>query len=149
MIVIARRPVWRREADGRFFGMWITPERRRTRWVAPGLAVVAGLAIGGILAFRGQMEAGLVTLGVLACYGLLLACRSGETAFARESLGGGRRSGAHVRAAAVTGDVLVGVTVATLLAQALRGADIWVPAGLVGVAVLTYLLSRMVLTQTY
>jgi uncharacterized membrane protein YoaK (UPF0700 family) len=49
----------------------------------------------------------------------------------------------------VTGDVLVGVTVATLLAQALRGADVWVPAGLMGVAVVTYLLSRMALSQSY
>lgn len=129
--------------------MWITHERRRGRWVAPCLAVIAGVAIGGVLAYRGQTQTGLVTLGVLAGYGLLLAVRSGEAASARDSLGGGRRSGAHVRAAAVTGDVLMGVTVATLLAQALRGADIWVPAGLVAVAVLTYLLSRAVLSQTY
>jgi hypothetical protein len=87
---------------------------------------------------------------VLLGYGVLLAYRRGQTTLAvHEAFGTGRRSGIHIRAAAVTGDVLVGVIVATLLAQALRGAEIWVPAGLAAVGGLTYLLSIAVLNHTY
>jgi hypothetical protein len=131
--------------------MWIAPERRRPhRWVAPGFAAAAGLAAGATVAMRGHLEAGLVTLGVLLGYGVLLAYRRGQTTLAvHEAFGTGRRSGIHIRAAAVTGDVLVGVIVATLLAQALRGAEIWVPAGLAAVGGLTYLLSIAVLNHTY
>ncbi len=128
--------------------MWIASERRRGhRWVAPAFAVAAGLGIGATLTVRGQMNAGLVTMGVLLAYGLLLALRGGDSG--RDGYGGGRRSSAHVRAAAVTGDILVGIIVATVLVQALRGAEIWVPAAFAGFACLTYLVSMAVLSDGY
>ncbi len=131
--------------------MWIAPERRRGhRWIAPTFAVAAGLAIGVTLTVRGQMNAGLATLGVLLAYSLLLALRGGDSGHGtHDGYGGGRRSAAHVRAAAVTGDILVGVIVTAVLIQALRGAEIWIPAGFAGFACLTYLLSMAVLSQTY
>ena len=131
--------------------MWLAPERRRPhRWVAPGFAVVVGLALGGAMALRGQTETGLVMIGVLLGYGGLLAYRRGETPHSmHEGFASGRRSGIHVRAAAVTGDVLVGVIVAALLAQALRGGEIWMLAGLAGLAGVTYLISIIILSQTY
>ena len=124
--------------------MWIASERRRAhRWIVPGFAAAAGVAVGATLAVRGHPETGLVTLAVLLGYGVLVASRSGgETALGgHKGLSAGHGSESHSRAAAVTGDVLVGVIVAALVVQALRGAEIWVLAGLAAVAGVTYLLS--------
>ena len=124
--------------------MWIAPERRRAhRWIAPLFAVAAGVAVGVSLTLRGQTETGLVTAAVLVAYALLLSARGGEaTGKSHESFGGsGGRGGPQSRAAAATGDVLVAVVVAALIVQALRGAEIWVLAGLAAVACVTYLIS--------
>jgi hypothetical protein len=130
--------------------MWIAPERRRThRWVAPGVAAAAGLAAGTTMAIRGQLETGLVTLGVLLGYGVLLAYRRGETRLSVHEAFSARRSGVHMRAAAMTGDVLVGVIVAGLLVQGLRGAEIWPLAILAGIAGVTYFLSIIIFNNTY
>jgi hypothetical protein len=130
--------------------MWIAPERRRAhRWVAPGVAVAAGVAVGATIAIRGQLETGLVTLGVLLGYGVLLAYRRGETALTVHEAFSGRRSGVHMRAAAMTGDIVVGVIVSALIIQALRGEQIWILAGLAGIAGLSYLVSIIVYSNTY
>ncbi len=119
--------------------MWIAPERRRAhRWIAPLCAVAAGVAVGATVALRGQTEAGLVTLAVLLGYGILLAARGGDAQGSHETFGG---SGGQTRAAAATGDVLAAVIVAALIVQTLRGAEIWVLAGLAAIACLTYLVS--------
>lgn len=121
--------------------MWIAPERRRAhRWIAPFFAVAAGVAVGATVALRGQTETGLVTAAVLLAYGILLGARGNE-AQGSETFGGGGGGGAHTRAAAATADVLVAVIVAALIVQALRGAEIWVLAGLAVIACLTYLIS--------
>jgi hypothetical protein len=132
-------------------GMWIAPERRRAgRWIAPVLAVAAGVAIGATEATRGHMSTGVVGFVVLLGYGALLAYRRGESVLtAHEAFGVGRRSGIHLRAAAMTGDVLVGVIVAAMLVQALRGAEIGLLAGLAAVAGVTYFLSIVMLNRTY
>lgn len=131
--------------------MWIAPERRRAgRWIAPALAVAAGVAIGATETARGHVVTGLVGLAVLLGYGLLLGYRRGEAVFAlHEAFGLGRRSGIRLRAAAMTGDVLVGVIVAAMLVQALRGAEIGLLAGLATVAGVTYFLSVLMLNRTY
>ena len=131
--------------------MWIAPERRRAgRWIAPALAIAAGVAIATTEASRGHTSTGLVGLAVLLGYGALLAYRRGESVLtAHEAFGVGRRSGIHLRAAAMTGDVLVGVIVAAMLVQALRGAEIGLLAGLAAVAGLTYFLSIVMLNRTY
>jgi lysylphosphatidylglycerol synthetase-like protein (DUF2156 family) len=124
--------------------MWIAPERRRAhRWIAPLFAVAAGVAVGAAVALRGQTETGLVTAAVLLAYAILLGARGGEgSSKSHEPLGGsGGRGGPHARAAAATGDVLVAVVVAALLVQSLRGAEIWVLAGLAAIACVTYLIS--------
>jgi hypothetical protein len=125
--------------------MWIAPERRRAhRWIAPVLAVAAGVAVAATVALRGQTEIGLVTLAVLLGYAILLGARGGEASHgSHETYGGGtgRSGGPHTRAAAATGDVLVAVIMAALIVQALRGAEIWVLAGLAAVACVTYLVS--------
>jgi hypothetical protein len=123
--------------------MWIASERRRAhRWIVPAFAAAVGVAVGATLAVRGDLETGLVTLAVLLGYGVLLGSRGGETAGGGpKALSVGRGSESHSRAAAVTGDVLMGVIVAAVLVQALRGAEIWVLAGLAGIAGVTYLLS--------
>ena len=125
--------------------MWIAPERRRAhRWIAPVLAVAAGAAVAVTVALRGQTEIGLVTLAVLLGYAILLGARGGETSHGSHETyggGGGRGGGPHTRAAAATGDVLVAVIMAALIVQALRGAEIWVLAGLAAVACVTYLVS--------
>jgi hypothetical protein len=121
--------------------MWIASERRRAhRWIAPLFAVAAGVAVGATVALRGQTETGLVTVAVLLAYGILLSARGNE-AQGSETFGGSGRGGAHTRAAAATADVLVAVIVAALIVQALRGAEIWVLAGLAAIACLTYLIS--------
>jgi hypothetical protein len=124
--------------------MWIAPERRRAhRWLAPVFALAAGVAVGVTVALRGQTETGLITVAVLFGYAILLGARGGEASQgARETIGGGgSRGGAQSRAAAATGDVLVAVIVAALIVQALRGAEIWVLAGLAAIACVTYLVS--------
>jgi hypothetical protein len=121
--------------------MWIAPERRRAhRWIAPVFAVAAGVAVAATVALRGQTETGLVTLAVLLGYGILLGARGNDTQ-GSETFGGSGRGGGHTRAAAATADVLVAVIVAALIVQALRGAEIWVLAGLAGVACVTYLIA--------
>jgi hypothetical protein len=122
--------------------MWIAPERRRAhRWIAPVLAVAAGVAVAATVALRGQTEIGLVTLAVLLGYALLLGARGGETSHGSHETYGGGSGGPHTRAAAATGDVLVAVIMTALIVQALRGAEIWVLAGLAAVACVTYLVS--------
>lgn len=123
--------------------MWIAPERRRAhRWVAPAFAIAAGVTVGTTLALRGSTETGLVTLAVLLGYGVLLASRAGEVSHGtHETFGGGGRTGAPTRAAAITGDVLVAVIVAALIVQALRGGEIWILAGLAAIACVTYFIS--------
>jgi hypothetical protein len=124
--------------------MWIAPERRRAhRWIAPLLAVAAGVAVGVTMVMRGQTEIGLVAAVVVVAYALLLGARGNEASQGtRETFGGGgARGGAHTRAAAVTGDVLAAVIVAALIVQTLRGAEIWVLAGLAAVACVTYLIA--------
>ena len=96
------------------------------------------------------MSTGLVGFAVLLGYGALLAYRRGESVLTtHEAFGVGRRSGIHLRAAAMTGDVLVGVIVAAMLVQALRGAEIGLLAGLAAVAGVTYFLSIVMLNRTY
>jgi len=131
--------------------MWIAPERRRLhQWFVPALAVSVGVAIGITMFARGDTRTGLVTLAVLVGYGAMLAYRRGETAFAvHEAFGGGRRSSVHIRAAAITGDMIVGLIVAALLVQALRGAEIGVLAGLAAIAGVTYFISIVILNHTY
>jgi lysylphosphatidylglycerol synthetase-like protein (DUF2156 family) len=123
--------------------MWIAPERRRAhRWIAPVFAVAAGVAVGAAMALRGQTETGLVTLAVLLGYAVLLGARGGDTQGSHDTFGSaGGRGGAHTRAAAATGDVLAAVIVAALIVQALRGAEIWVLAGLAAIACVTYLIA--------
>jgi hypothetical protein len=127
--------------------MWIAPERRRAhRWIAPVLAVAAGVAVGAAVAMRGQTETGLVTAAVLLGYAMLLGARGGESSHgSHETFGGsGGRGGPHTRAAAATGDVLIAAVVAALIVQTLRGADgtqIWLLAGLAAVACVTYLIA--------
>lgn len=131
--------------------MWIAPEgRRRGRWAVPGFAALAGVAIGVTVAVRGQPRTGLAVVAVLAGYAALLAYRRREKVLpVHEAFGRGRRAEVHLRAAAMTGDVLVGVIVAAVLVQALRGARIGMLAGLAAVAGVTYLVSVVIADRTY
>lgn len=131
--------------------MWIAPEgRRRGRWVVPTFAALVGVAIGVIVAVRGHPRTGLAAAAVLVGYAALLAFRRRERVLpVYEGFGTGKRAEVHLRAAAMTGDVLVGVIVAAVLVQALRGAQIGMFAGLAAVAGVTYLLSIMIADRTY
>jgi hypothetical protein len=131
--------------------MWIAPEgRRRGRWVVPGFAALVGVAIGVTVAVRGHPRTGLAEAGVLVGYAALLAYRRRERVFpVHEAFGTGKRAEVHMRAAAMTGDVLVGVIVAAVLVQALRGAQIGMLAGLAAVAGVTYLVSSVIADRTY
>ena len=120
--------------------MFIAPERRRARgWIVPFFAVAVGAAVAATLVTRGETKTGMVALAVMVGYGLLLGYRRGD-------VHDGRADG-NVRAAAVTGDVLLGVIVAGVVAQALRGADVTMLAVLAGVGGLTYLVAAVVLSE--
>lgn len=120
--------------------MFIAPERRRARgWVVPFFAVAVGAAVAATLVMRGDTKNGMMALAVLVGYGLLLGYR-------RSDAHDGRTAG-NTRAAAVTGDVLLGVIVAVVVAQALRGADVTMFAALAGVGCLTYLVAAVVLSD--
>ncbi|MEO3827503.1 ABC transporter permease [Actinomadura sp. B10D3] len=125
--------------------MWIAPERRSlSRWAVPGLALGAGIVVGAVLAADGRSGTALVALAALAGYAVYLAYRRNEPALPfSESFGSGTRARAHLRASAMTGDMLTVAVVAALVVQALRGADVTPYAWLAAVAGVTYLLSAL------
>lgn len=126
--------------------MWIAPERHRAkRWAVPAFAVLAGGVIAAILAVRDQTTTGLIAWAVLAGYGAHLGYRRHEPSLpASEAFGTGHRAHSHLKAAAMTGDVLVGAIVAALVVQALRGAAVEPFAWLAALAGGTYTLSSMI-----
>ncbi|WP_131741522.1 ABC transporter permease [Actinomadura roseirufa] len=123
--------------------MWIAPERRSlSRWAVPGLVLGAGVVVGAVLAADGRRGTALVALAALAGYALYLAYRRNEpTLPLGEGFGSGHRARAHLRAAAMTGDVLTVAVVGAIVVQALRGADVTPYAWLAALAGITYLLS--------
>jgi hypothetical protein len=125
--------------------MWITPERRRPRhWIVPVLVSLVGVALAIVLVVRERAGSALATLVVLAGYALLLAYRAGERRFPiSDAFGGGRRADVRLRAAAMTGDVLVAAIVGALVVQALRDAAVGPLAWLAGLAGVTYALSLL------
>ncbi|HEU5159183.1 MAG TPA: ABC transporter permease [Streptosporangiaceae bacterium] len=125
--------------------MWITPERRGMRhWIVPGFVALVGVALAIVLMVRDRADSALAALAVLAGYALLLAYRAGERAFAvSDAFGGGRRADLRLRAAAMTGDVLVAAIVGALVVQALRDAAVGPLAWLAALAGVTYVVSLL------
>lgn len=126
--------------------MWIAPERHRAkRWAVPVLAVLVGGVIAAVLAVRDQTTTGLITWAVLAGYGAHLGYRRNEPSLPiGEAFGSGHRARSHLKAAALTGDVLVAAIVAALVVQALRGAAVEPFSWLAAVAGVTYTLAIMI-----
>ncbi|MFI0353715.1 ABC transporter permease [Actinomadura sp. 9N407] len=125
--------------------MWIAPENRGAgRWIVPAIVLGAGAVVAAVLAADDRGGTGLVALVVLAGYALALAYRRNEPALTiSESFGSGHRARAHLRAAAMTGDVLTGALVAAVVVQGLRGADIMPYVWLAAVAGGTYTVSAL------
>ncbi|MFB4310013.1 ABC transporter permease [Actinomadura sp. GTD37] len=130
--------------------MWIAPERRSlSRWAVPGLVLGAGVVVGAVLAAEGRSGTALVALAALAGYAGCLAYRRNEPALpVSDGFGSGTRARAHLRAAAMTGDVLTVAVVGALVVQALRGSDVTAYAWLAAVAGVTYLLSALAGTRS-
>ncbi len=126
--------------------MWIAPERRGARqWIVPGLVAAAGIGIAVTAASRGRLHEGLLALAVLAGYALHLGYRRGEGALVlSEAFGRGHRARAHLRAAAMTGDVLILAIVCAVVVQVLRGGSIGPFGWLAALAGGTYALSALV-----
>ncbi|REF01107.1 ABC transporter permease [Thermomonospora umbrina] len=126
--------------------MWFTRERRGgRRWIVPVLALAAGVGVAALLASRDRTGAGLASLAVLAGYAAHLGYRRDEPALPiGAAFGGGHRARAHLRAAAMTGDVLVLALVGAVVVQALRGAEVTPYAWLAALAGGVYALSAMV-----
>lgn len=111
----------------------------------PGLAVLAGIGVAVLLASREEMNSGVIAGAVLVGYGLQLAYRREESGLAiSEAFGRGRNGRSHLRAAAMTGDVLIAGVVAAVVVQALRGEELGPLPWLAGAAALTYLISIVV-----
>jgi hypothetical protein len=129
--------------------MWITPERRRMRhWLVPALVALVGAAVAITLVVRDRTGSALATAAVLIGYAAILAYRGSEPAFPVSSaFGSGGRANTHLRAAAMTGDVLAATIVGALLVQALRGAPVGPLAWLAGVGGLTYAVSLLFADQ--
>ncbi|MFC5184674.1 ABC transporter permease [Actinomadura harenae] len=125
--------------------MWLAPERRSARrWAVPVLVLGAGLVVGGVLVADGRRGTALIALAVLAGYAAHLAYRRDEQGLAiSEAFGRGHRGRTHLKAAAMTGDVLSAGLVAALVVQALRGADVAPYAWLALLAGVTYLVSAL------
>jgi hypothetical protein len=123
--------------------MWIAPERHGFKhWLVPALAACVGVAAAITAVVRGHTGTGLVALAVLAGYAVHLAYRRSEGVFAvSETFGTGHRARSHLKAAAMTGDVLIAVIVSALVVQVLRDAPIGPFGWLAGVAGVTYVLS--------
>ncbi len=125
--------------------MWIAPDNHSPlRWAVPALVLAAGAVVAAALAAEGRAGTGLVALAVLAGYAAALAYRRNEPALTiSEGFGSGHRARAHLRAAAMTGDVLTCAVVAAVVVQGLRGADITPYVWLAALGGGTYLLSAM------
>lgn len=125
--------------------MWLAPERRSARrWAVPALVLGAGVVVGGVLLADGRRGTALVALAVLAGYAAHLAYRRDEQGLAvSEAFGRGHRGRTHLKAAAMTGDVLSAGLVAALVVQALRGADVAPYAWFALLAGVTYLVSAL------
>lgn len=125
--------------------MWIAPERQSIgRWAVPGITLGTGVVVGVLLAADGRTGTALVALAALTGYAAYLAYRRNEPALPfSEGFGTGTRARAHLRAAAMTGDVLTVAVIGALIVEALRGADITPYAWLAAVAGATYLLSAL------
>lgn len=123
--------------------MWIAPEHHRfKRWAVPALALLAGLVTAIILTTREHAGSGLLVLAVLAGYAALLAFRRDEPALTISSgFGTGHRARTHLKAAAMTGDVLLAAIVGALIVQAFRGADLAPYAWLAALGGVTYAIS--------
>ncbi|MQY08570.1 ABC transporter permease [Actinomadura macrotermitis] len=125
--------------------MWIAPERRGPgRWIVPLLVLAVAAAVAGVLGAAGRTGTALVALAVLAGYAGYLAYRRNEPALPLgDGYGSGHRGRAHLKAAAMTGDMLTAGIVAAFVVQALRGADVTPYAWLAALAGATYLLSAV------
>ena len=126
-------------------GMWIAPERHGLRqWLIPGLALAVGVGIAAAAAAKGHTSTGLIALAVLAGYAAHLAYRRGEGALViSEAFGRGHRARAHLKAAAMTGDILVAAIVGAVIVQTLRGGDLMPYAWLAAVAGVVYAVSAL------
>jgi hypothetical protein len=126
--------------------MWLAPERRsRRRWLVPTVALLTGVALAVVLTTRDEVKTGLVVLAVLAGYAGILAYRRHEPALALSgAFGSGHRARGHLKAAAMTGDILSLALVGATITQSLRGADITPYAWLAALAGATYALSVLV-----
>jgi hypothetical protein len=126
--------------------MWITPERRRMRhWLVPAFVALVGAAVAITLVLHDRTGAAIATAAVLVGYAAMLAYRRGEPAFPISSaFGSGGRANIHLRAAAMTGDVLAATIVGALLVQALRDAPVGPLAWLAGLGGLTYAVALVV-----
>lgn len=126
--------------------MWIAPERRRlNRWIVPGLTAGVGLGVAIALLLDDRPRSAWTALAVLLGYALLLAVRRHEPAFSvSEGFGSGHRARSHLRAAAMTGDVLTVGIVAGLVVTALREGTVGPYAWLAALAGATYLFSLLV-----
>ncbi|MEU5880721.1 ABC transporter permease [Spirillospora sp. NPDC047279] len=125
--------------------MWLAPEHRGIgRWIAPGLALAAGVVVAAVLAADGRGGTALVALAVLAGYAAHLAYRRNEPALPiSEGFGSGYRARTHLKSAAMTGDVLTAAVVAAVVVQGLRGADVTPYAWLAALAGATYTISAL------
>jgi len=113
--------------------------------VVPVLAAAAGVGIAGTAASHGRLREGLIALAVLLGYSLHLAYRRGEGPLVlSEGYGRGPRARSHLRAAAMTGDVLILAVVCAVIVQVLRGASIGPYGWLAALAGVTYALSALV-----
>lgn len=123
--------------------MWIAPERRggAGHWIVPALAIAIGVGLAVTVGRRGHVTTGLIALAVLAAYALHLASRKGEAGLAVSE---GQRGSGHLRAVAMTGDVLIAAIVCGVIVQVLRGASLGPLGWLAAVAGVTYTLSALI-----
>ncbi|GAA2452702.1 hypothetical protein GCM10010191_83880 [Actinomadura vinacea] len=130
--------------------MWIAPENRSlSRWIVPALVLGAGAVVAAVLTADGRTNTGLIALAVLAGYAAALAYRRNEPALTiSEGFGSGHRARAHLRAAAMTGDVVTGALVGAVVVQGLRGADVMPYVWLAALAGGTYVLSALAAART-
>ena len=130
--------------------MWITPEsRRRNRWIVPGVVAGIGLGVAGVLFLDRRPDTAWVSLAVILGYAGHLAYRRNEPALAvSESFGRGHRARSHLRAAAMTGDVLLAGIVGGLVVQVLREGTVQPFAWLAALAGATYAVSVMIAGRT-
>ncbi|HEY2200845.1 MAG TPA: hypothetical protein VGH56_03075 [Solirubrobacteraceae bacterium] len=120
----------------------------RSKWFIPLWSVALGLVVFGAMSIGGQVQWGLISLGILVAFGALVLIAGGRSETVRGLRGDGRDERfalMDMRADAVTGVVLTTAVIVAFLVEVAKGHSGAPYDWLGAIAGLAYLFSIVVL----